>query len=63
MVVKFEKIRNAAYISNLRLTSASIDFRNMLRSAGSVQTSLIFEHFLLFRVFRLSRYLSIQALV
>ena len=45
-------------ISNLRLTSASTDFRDMSRSPGSVKTTLIFEHFLLFRVFRLSRYLS-----
>ena len=45
-------------ISNLRLTSASTDFRDMSRSPGSVKTTLILENFLLFRVFSLSRYLS-----
>ena len=45
-------------ISNLRLTSASVDFRDMSRSLRSVKNTLIFEHFPLFRVFHLNCYLS-----
>ena len=32
------------FTSNLRLTSASTDFRDMSRSLGSVKNTLIFEH-------------------
>ena len=50
--------RSKISISNLRLTSASTDFRDMSRSLGSVKNTLIFEHFLIFRVFHLNCYFS-----